>query len=190
MSSHSARVRSVASQAHDPRRNERGMALIYAATGSMTFASLAGVEHSGLVAAGIAMILIAIAFKLSLVPFHLWTPDVYHGAPAPVGAFLATVSKIAVVVVLWRWWQAAELGSDPVYSNLMAALAATDHWSSFELLATASPEVTCTEKGESGKASRAAPSISRQTCRSVDPACVAMYETLYSPGTVSDHSPL
>ena len=74
--------------------------------------------------------------------------------------------------------------------DLEDATAATDHWSSFELLATASPEVTCTEKGESGKASRAAPSISRQTCRSVDPACVAMYETLYSPGTVSDHSPL
>jgi len=101
-----------------------GMALIYAATGSMSFASLAGVEHSGLVAAGIAMILIAVAFKLSLVPFHLWTPDVYHGAPAPVGAFLATVSKIAVVVVLMRWWQAAELGSDPVYTTLMAVLAA------------------------------------------------------------------
>jgi NADH-quinone oxidoreductase subunit N len=39
------------------------------------------------------MMLIGLAFKLSLVPFHLWTPDVYEGAPAPVAAFLATASR-------------------------------------------------------------------------------------------------
>ena len=72
---------------------------------------------------GVAMILIAVAVKLSLVPFHLWTPDVYHGAPAPVGAFLATVSKIAVVLVLVRWWNAAGLNTEPVYNFSLAALA-------------------------------------------------------------------
>jgi NADH-quinone oxidoreductase subunit N len=70
------------------------------------------------------MILIAVAFKLSLVPFHLWTPDVYHGAPAPVGAFLATVSKIAVMLVLLRWWNSAGLGQLPLFDTVLAALAA------------------------------------------------------------------
>jgi NADH-quinone oxidoreductase subunit N len=100
-----------------------GIALIYAHTGSLAFVSLAGQAGAGLVVAGVAMILIGIAFKLSLVPFHLWTPDVYHGSPAPVGAFLATVSKIAVVLVLLRWWEAAELGKEPLFVTLLAVLA-------------------------------------------------------------------
>jgi NADH-quinone oxidoreductase subunit N len=100
-----------------------GMALIYAHTGSLAFTSLAGQATAPLVATGVAMILIAVAFKLSLVPFHLWTPDVYHGAPAPVGAFLATVSKIAVVLVLRRWWVAAELGNEPLFTTVLAVLA-------------------------------------------------------------------
>jgi NADH-quinone oxidoreductase subunit N len=49
------------------------------------------------------LVLVALAFKLSLVPFHLWTPDVYEGAPAPAGVYLATVAKIAVVAILLRW---------------------------------------------------------------------------------------
>jgi NADH-quinone oxidoreductase subunit N len=51
------------------------------------------------------MMLIGLAFKLSLVPFHLWTPDVYEGAPAPVAAFLATASKVAVFAVVVRLFQ-------------------------------------------------------------------------------------
>jgi NADH-quinone oxidoreductase subunit N len=101
-----------------------GMALIYAQTGTLGFVPLGEVADTPLVVTGVAMILIAVAFKLSLVPFHLWTPDVYHGAPAPVGAFLATVSKIAVVVVLLRWWDVAGLGSVSVHVNLIAVLAA------------------------------------------------------------------
>ncbi|WP_236081777.1 beta-ketoacyl synthase, partial [Pseudomonas aeruginosa] len=49
-----------------------------------------------LVSVGVGMMLVGLGFKLSLVPFHLWTPDVYEGAPAPVSAFLATASKVAV----------------------------------------------------------------------------------------------
>lgn len=101
-----------------------GTALIYAATGTLAFVSLTAVADSPLVVTGIAMILIAVAFKLSLVPFHLWTPDVFQGAPAPVSAFLATASKITVVLVLLRWWETADLGSLVVYSKLLAALAA------------------------------------------------------------------
>jgi len=87
-----------------------GMALVYSQTGTLAFAEMgarlaqsAGFGNAYLLTGG-AMILVAVAFKLSLVPFHLWTPDVYEGAPAPVGAFLATVSKTAVFVVLLRWF--------------------------------------------------------------------------------------
>jgi NADH-quinone oxidoreductase subunit N len=86
-----------------------GMALLYADAGSLSFArigaSLAANGASQLVEFGIGMMLIGLAFKLSLVPFHLWTPDVYEGAPAPVSAFLATASKVAVFAVLLRLYQ-------------------------------------------------------------------------------------
>lgn len=103
-----------------------GMALVYAQTGSLAFASLATAVQLGapLVVTGLAMMLVGIAFKLSLAPFHLWTPDVYHGAPAPVGAFLATVTKIAVLLVLLRWWNALGLGHTAVFTTLLAGLAA------------------------------------------------------------------
>ena len=87
-----------------------GMALVYSQTGTLHFmemgARLAQTEGfaNAYLLAGAALIVVAVGFKLSLVPFHLWTPDVYEGAPAPVGAFLATVSKTAVFVVLLRWY--------------------------------------------------------------------------------------
>jgi NADH-quinone oxidoreductase subunit N len=93
-----------------------GMALLYAQAGTLSFdglgASLANEgTHGGVqdafVLAGVAMLLAGLAFKLSLVPFHLWTPDVYQGAPAPVGAFLATTSKTAVFAVLLRLYATA-----------------------------------------------------------------------------------
>ncbi len=85
-----------------------GMALLYAQTGALGFAEIqtavvAAVDVPPMVYAGCAMIFVAIAFKLSFVPFHLWTPDVYEGAPAPVSAFLATVSKTAVFAAFLRW---------------------------------------------------------------------------------------
>jgi len=52
---------------------------------------------------GIVMLLVGVGFKLAVVPFHMWTPDVYEGAPAPVGAYVATVSKGAVFALLLRY---------------------------------------------------------------------------------------
>ena len=83
-----------------------GIALIYASTGSLALpnavtqlTTVSGELHAwGLL--GWGMILIAVGFKISLAPFHLWTPDVYQGAPAPVAALLATGSKGAVVAAL------------------------------------------------------------------------------------------
>jgi NADH-quinone oxidoreductase subunit N len=81
-----------------------GMALVYSGTGTMEFSeALSGVGTNEVVMIGQGMILVGVAFKLSLVPFHMWTPDVYHGAPAPVTGFVATVSKGAVFAVLMRY---------------------------------------------------------------------------------------
>ncbi len=85
-----------------------GIALIYALTGTMFFSELnpaiaaQGVASSPVLLAGWLMIIGGIAFKLSLVPFHIWTPDVYEGAPLPVTALLATVSKAAMLAVSLR----------------------------------------------------------------------------------------
>ncbi len=83
-----------------------GIALIYAAAGTLALpdavirltAADGGLHAWGML--GWGMLLIAVAFKISLFPFHLWTPDVYQGAPAPVGALLSTGSKGAVVAAL------------------------------------------------------------------------------------------
>jgi len=86
-----------------------GMALVYADLGTMEFARMASGTLSGninqkLLLAGIAMIIIGVGFKLAVVPFHFWTPDVYEGAPAPVTAFVATVSKGAMFALLLRYF--------------------------------------------------------------------------------------
>ncbi len=88
-----------------------GMALLYAAFGTLGLSGLAswaaatgGAGGGGLLpVAGFALVLVGLGFKLALVPFHLWTPDVYQGAPAPVTAFVATASKGAVLGLLLRW---------------------------------------------------------------------------------------
>jgi len=79
-----------------------GIALIYTASGSFHLPeALSGLQAGGVLRpvglAGWAMLLVAIGFKISLVPFHLWTPDVYQGAPAPVSGLLATSAKGAVL---------------------------------------------------------------------------------------------
>ena len=84
-----------------------GMALMYNATGSLYFAALPdSATGSKLILyfrVGELMLFAGLAFKLSLVPFHLWAPDVYQGAPAPVTGFIATVSKAAVFALLLRF---------------------------------------------------------------------------------------
>jgi len=94
-----------------------GMALVYADSGSLSFASLGkslndGVINEPLLLAGLGMMIVGFGFKLSLVPFHLWTPDVYQGAPAPVSTFLATASKIAIFGVLMRLFMYAPMADN------------------------------------------------------------------------------
>lgn len=84
-----------------------GIALVYAFLGTMGFDEIpAALEAAGepgpVFIIGVLMIVAGAAFKLSLVPFHIWTPDVYEGAPVPVTAYLATVSKAAMLAVTLR----------------------------------------------------------------------------------------
>ncbi len=85
-----------------------GMALVYTVTGSMDFTGIAeNFSRNGLSVlslAGLGMMTVGIGFKLGLVPFHMWTPDVYEGAPAPVTAFIATISKGGMIVLLVRFF--------------------------------------------------------------------------------------
>jgi NADH-quinone oxidoreductase subunit N len=86
-----------------------GMALVYATTGKMDFAGigtyLKTVETIPVILmTGFGMIIVGAGFKLGVVPFHMWTPDVYEGAPAPVTAFIATVSKGAMIALLVRFF--------------------------------------------------------------------------------------
>ena len=86
-----------------------GMALVYATTGTMEFSGvgryLSSVSQMPLILlAGFGMMIVGVGFKLSVVPFHMWAADVYEGAPAPVTAFIATVSKGGMMALLVRFF--------------------------------------------------------------------------------------
>ncbi|MEQ8859779.1 MAG: NADH-quinone oxidoreductase subunit N [Pseudomonadales bacterium] len=101
-----------------------GMALIYAATGTLDFSSLrVPADAQPFLVAGLAMVLSGVAFKLSLVPFHMWTPDVYQGAPAPVAGYLGTVAKGAVFAVLLRYLVDTGALADPTVLRVLTLLA-------------------------------------------------------------------
>ncbi|MFB5707434.1 NADH-quinone oxidoreductase subunit NuoN [Acinetobacter radioresistens] len=84
-----------------------GMAYIYAYTGSLSFydsvQALMQAIQQPMVIIGLGLIIFAIAFKLSLAPFHKWTPDVYAGASAPMATFLATAAKVATIGLFVRY---------------------------------------------------------------------------------------
>src|SRR3712207_3530698 len=84
-----------------------GASLVYGFAGSTNFDRLAdvlveGQEASAGLVVGIVFVIAALAFKVSAVPFHMWTPDVYEGAPTPVTAFFAMAPKVAAVALLAR----------------------------------------------------------------------------------------
>ena len=87
-----------------------GVALLFGASGTTNLQSMAKVfadevtvpANDGLLLAGIALLLVGFAFKVSLVPFHVWTPDVYQGAPTPITALMGSVGKVAAFAALIR----------------------------------------------------------------------------------------
>ncbi len=116
-----------------------GIALIYGATGSVNIQAIGSVLETGpnsktLLTMGILMLTVGFGFKVSIVPFHMWTPDVYEGAPTPVTAYMSAAVKTAAFVAFFRvfyvafeslhgewrsvfWWLAV---ATMVGANLMA----------------------------------------------------------------------
>ena len=100
-----------------------GISLVYAGSGSLDISESLAVGGP-LVAAGLGLTLVGLAFKLSLAPVHLWTPDVYQGAPAPVAAFLSTGSKAAVAAALLHLCAEAPPETMDVLAPALVAVAA------------------------------------------------------------------
>jgi NADH-quinone oxidoreductase subunit N len=103
-----------------------GIALIYGGTGSTDFAAISDQTSGGsnlLVLAGLGLLLVGIGFKISMAPFHSWTPDVYQGAPTPISAFMSTGSKAAGFAVLVRVFVSVFPQMRPDWVPLLSGLA-------------------------------------------------------------------
>jgi NADH-quinone oxidoreductase subunit N len=102
-----------------------GSALVYGATGALGFSQIAAAGAGGdsFFVAGMAMILTGLAFKISAAPFHMWTPDVYQGAPTSVTAFMSAATKTAAFVVTLRVLVTAFPGQSDVWTIAVAVIA-------------------------------------------------------------------
>src|SRR5215470_17942570 len=106
-----------------------GASLSYGFTGSTGFAAIAAAAKAttaatdiGLIV-GLVFLLVGLAFKVSAVPFHMWTPDVYEGAPTPVATFFAAAPKTAAMALLMRVTLGAFAGVGPQWQQVMSVLA-------------------------------------------------------------------
>jgi len=110
-----------------------GIALIYGATGTTNLAALAqsilpmswSLPFAPLLPIGVGLLLVGFGFKLALVPFHMWTPDVYQGAPTPITAFMSVATKMAVFAALIRVLQALPTHQQPWLLALAAVAVLT-----------------------------------------------------------------
>jgi NADH-quinone oxidoreductase subunit N len=106
-----------------------GLALLYGATGSTQFDGMAKAISAGdlssdsLLLAGVALVLVGLAFKASVAPFHQWTPDVYEGAPTPITAFMAVATKAAAFGVILRLFDTAIIDAATTWAPALATLA-------------------------------------------------------------------
>lgn len=107
-----------------------GFALIYGAVGTMDLVKISKVlsqnpliVHSPLMMCGMAMTTVGFGFKIAMVPFHMWTPDVYEGAPTPITAFMSTGVKAASFAVLIRVFFTAFSPLQPDWTNIMWVIA-------------------------------------------------------------------
>jgi NADH-quinone oxidoreductase subunit N len=105
-----------------------GASLVYGFTGSTNFAAIASVakqtgaaQNIGLIF-GLVFLMVGIAFKISAVPFHMWTPDVYEGSPTPVTAFFASAPKVAAIALMMRVLFGAFGGIKPQWQQIIIFL--------------------------------------------------------------------
>jgi NADH-quinone oxidoreductase subunit N len=102
-----------------------GSAFVYGATGELGFEQIASATADGerlFLVAGLAMIIVGLAFKASAAPFHMWTPDVYEGAPTPVTGFMAAATKVAALVVTMRLLVTAFPGEEELWTVALAVI--------------------------------------------------------------------
>jgi NADH-quinone oxidoreductase subunit N len=102
-----------------------GSAFVYGATGEIGFEQIAAGTADAerlFVVAGLAMIIVGLGFKASAAPFHMWTPDVYEGAPSPVTAFMSAATKVAAVVVTMRVLVTAFPGEEDLWTVALAVI--------------------------------------------------------------------
>jgi NADH-quinone oxidoreductase subunit N len=102
-----------------------GSALVFGATGELGFAQIAAAQagDDAFLVAGLAMILAGLAFKVSAAPFHMWTPDVYQGAPTSVTAFMSAATKTAALVVTLRILVTAFPDESEIWTIAVAVIA-------------------------------------------------------------------
>jgi NADH-quinone oxidoreductase subunit N len=98
-----------------------GASLIYGFTGTVSFAGIAATAKTGSIGIvfGLVFVLAGLCFKVSAVPFHMWTPDVYEGAPTPVTAFFASAPKVAALAVFTRLALTAFPGIMPQWQQIV-----------------------------------------------------------------------
>src|SRR5271170_3036095 len=98
-----------------------GASLVYGFTGTVSFAGIAATAHTGSIGIvfGLVFLLAGLCFKVSAVPFHMWTPDVYEGAPTPVTAFFASAPKVAALAVFTRVALTAFPGIVPQWQQIV-----------------------------------------------------------------------
>jgi NADH-quinone oxidoreductase subunit N len=102
-----------------------GSALVYGATNHVDFASIAHATKPSdtLLVLGLAMIIAGLGFKSSAAPFHMWTPDVYEGAPTPVTAFMSAATKVAAFLLAFRLLRTAFPSEEHLWSWAFAGIA-------------------------------------------------------------------
>ncbi len=98
-----------------------GASLIYGFTGTVSFAGIAAAAKEGSIGLvfGLVFLLAGLCFKVSAVPFHMWTPDVYEGAPTPITAFFASAPKVAAMAVFVRVALTAFPGITPQWQQVV-----------------------------------------------------------------------
>ncbi|HWA35915.1 MAG TPA: NADH-quinone oxidoreductase subunit N [Cyclobacteriaceae bacterium] len=105
-----------------------GIALVYGATGSFhiskihEFVALNSADLPGFFYAGVIMMMIGLAFKISAVPFHFWAPDVYDGSPVTITAFMATIVKVAAVAAFWRIFASTFAGIGETWTTTLQVI--------------------------------------------------------------------
>lgn len=103
-----------------------GMSFVYGATGSLLLqeiSHLTNADNFSLLLFGLVFIVVGVGFKLGTVPFHMWLPDIYHGAPTVVTSFIASAPKVAVFGLLFRLWIEGLSASSEQFQDMLMILA-------------------------------------------------------------------